>query len=199
MLEGALLVNGSTASSFLADVRAGATLGGSGTTGPVQIGGAAKLAPGDTAGHTSVLSTGNLKFTDSTSTYAVQIGGIVVGGNGTTGYDQVGVTGSLALNGASLAGSLLGGFTPTPGDLFFLLNNDGIDPVTGLFLQGASTTFDGTTFDISYTGDFTTNAFAAAGGNDVVLRVVPEPSALALLFAGGLLAGRRRRVVSLPR
>ena len=200
VLEGALLVNGSTASSILADVRAGATLGGSGTTGPVQIGGAAKLAPGDTAGHTSVLSTGNLKFTDSTSTYAVQIGGIVVGGNGTTGYDQVGVTGSLALNGASLAGSLLGGFTPTPGDLFFLLNNDGIDPVTGLFLQGANTTFDGTTFDISYTGDFGTNAFSAAGGNDVVLRVVPEPSTLALLFASGLLAGRRRRrVVSLPR
>lgn len=51
-----------------------------------------------------------------------------------TGYDQVNVSGSVVLTGASLA--LGGSYLTTPAathDLFFILLNDGNDPINGTF------------------------------------------------------------------
>jgi hypothetical protein len=106
------------------------------------------------------------------------------------------VNGSVILADAELAGLLIGAFVPQMGDLFFIINNDGIDPVQGQFLQGTSVTISGMPFAISYTGDVAANTFSGTlNGNDVVLRAVPEPTVTVLAAAGlGILAMRRRRV-----
>jgi hypothetical protein len=108
-------------------------------------------------------------------------------------YDQIITSGSISLNGADLAGSLINGFTPMPNDLFFIIVNDGSDPVSGTFAQGSQITISGSPFEIFYTGDSATNS--ASGGNDVVVRFVPEPATGSLVFGAGLLAfaARRRR------
>ena len=109
---------------------------------------------------------------------------------------SVNVTGGVTLAGAQLNGSLINGFTAGATDLFFIIINDGADPVQGAFAQGTLVTIGTQLFSISYTGNFTgtpaTSTFT--GGNDVVLRAVPEPGTAALLLLGALgLGGRRRR------
>ncbi len=84
--------------------------------------------------------------------------------NGTTagsGYDQLSVTGTVNLAGATLNVNLT--FTPAVGSAFTLIQNDGKDAVVGTFAglaQGATLVLDGMTFQISYVG---------GTGNDVVL------------------------------
>lgn len=188
--EGTLLVNGTSTSSFLTDVRNGATLGGRGTVGAVRVGAGGTIAPGELAGVTGqtsklTLLNGDLSFAGSTSKLRFELAA--------GSYDQLDVQGGgVMLQGAELVGSLLNGFLANQGDLFFLIINDGTDAVQGTFAQGSSVAVDGQLFEISYTGNFENQQFT--GGNDVVLRAVPEPSS-ALLLGGGLalLAARRRK------
>ena len=106
----------------------------------------------------------------------------------------VSVTGGVRLAGAQLNGSLINGFTAGATDLFFIIINDGADPVQGAFALGALVTIGAQLFSISYTGNFTgTPASTFTGGNDVVLRAVPEPATAALLLLGALGLGLRRR------
>jgi hypothetical protein len=106
-------------------------------------------------------------------------------------------------------------YAPQLGDLFFLIENDGADPISGLFETpgGAALTegsfFDLTSstgglhrFEIGYRGDSTSGVFSSPLGNDVVLRAVaiPEPTSLALLITcvaavalGGVVLHRRSR------
>jgi autotransporter-associated beta strand protein len=199
--EGTLLVNGSPASpasprSFLTDVHAGANLGGRGTVGALQIRSGGTVAPGVSAGTTSVLNTGNVQFDGAGARLQIEIGGPLTGGDGTSGYDRLNVTGTVSLAGAELSGSLLNLYAPTTADLFFIIVNDGTDAVQGTFAQGSSVALGDRLFEISYAGNFTgdplTDSFL--GGNDIVLRMIPEPSAAFLALAGaGLLIGRRRR------
>ena len=193
--DGTLRVNGSTGNSFLTDVRTGGTLGGSGTVAGVQVESGATIAPGNLAGSTSILSTGDLKFISAGAKLAIELGGTTAGGNSTSGYDRVSVSGGVTLSGATLTGSLLNGFTAGVADLFFIIVNDGTDPVQGLFAQGSTITIGAQTFNIGYTGNFTGNAATDSftGGNDVVLRVVPEPGTGALLLLGTMGLGLRRR------
>jgi hypothetical protein len=175
-------------------VQSGATLGGIGTlTNGVTVNAGGTLAPGGSAG---ILNTGNLVLSPG-STLAAEINGTTPG----TGHDQVNVTGSVALGGATLSVTL--GFSPAPGNTFTIIANDGADAVSGTFsglAEGAGFNVGGTTFVISYVG---------GDGNDVVLTAatvvtaipVPVPT-LPRLFAillGVVLAGagflqlRRRR------
>jgi MYXO-CTERM domain-containing protein len=193
--EGSLAVNnaGSTASSFIADVHAGATLGGNGTVGPVSITPNGTLAPGSDLTNTGILSVvapnanTAVTFTGAGARFSIQVGGTVAG----TGHDQIAVTGGVSLNGATLQGSLLNNFTPAPNDLFFIIINDGTDPVSGQFAEGNLAFLDFQAFSISYQGDSATNS--VTGGNDVVLQLVPEPGTAVLGVAGLLLLTVRRR------
>src|SRR5205823_5815764 len=94
---GTLLVDGSIANSTTTVV-AGATLGGHGTTGAVNIASGGHLAPGDSPG---ILTTGDLSLS-SGSTFEEEIGGTSPGS-----YDQVQVHGTVSLGGATLNTSLV--------------------------------------------------------------------------------------------
>jgi len=90
-----------------------------------------------------------------------------------TDYGQLVITGNVALNG-SLQVQLLGGFLPTLGQQFLIINNLGSQPVTGTFTglaEGAEVSAGSYIFTISYVG---------GDGNDVVLTAVTQPRVLTL-------------------
>jgi autotransporter-associated beta strand protein len=110
-----------------------------------------------------------------------------IGGNSAgaafDGHDQLKVTGTVSLAG-TLNLALLTGFVPTVGDRFFLVDNDGSDPISGMFanaVHGGIVTVGGYSFLVSYQGDYATGALV--GGNDLVLIAVPSvPEAGSKLF-----------------
>jgi autotransporter-associated beta strand protein len=75
-----------------------------------------------------------------------------------TAYDQFTVNGTVTLGGASLNLNL--GYTPYMGDNYTIIDNDGADPVNGIFAEGYSVEAGGHLFSINYAG---------GDGNDVVL------------------------------
>lgn len=187
VVSGGTLVVGSGGSGSAAGsaftIHSSATLKGSGTVGDLTVLSGGTVAPGNSPG---ILSAGDTDL-QAGSTLGIEINGSAVG----TGYDQLDVTGTLTLGG-QLSVSL--GYTPVNNTLFFILANDGADAVSGTFsnapVNGGLYTLGGQDFMISYFGDTGTNSFT--GGNDVVLKAVPEPRA-ALIGGLGLLALLRRR------
>ncbi len=153
-------------------VNSGGTLGGTVTVnGTVTTNSGGTVALGNSPG---IVNTGSVSFT-SGSTFDVEIGGTTPG-NGAGFHDQLNVTGTVALGGATLVTSSFGGFVPTDGDTFVIINNDGGDAVSGTFAglaEGATiTNFLGNGIDatISYVG---------GDGNDVVLEsAAPPPQTL---------------------
>src|SRR5262249_31408023 len=137
-------------------VGAAGILGGTGTiSGPVQVASGGTVAPGTSPG---VLATGDVTFTAG-SNFNVELNNTTVG----TGYDQLNVTGTVTLGGATL--NLSGTFAPnvTVFNSFTIINNDSNDAVVGTFAglpQGAAVAFGGGTLYINYSG---------GDGNDVVL------------------------------
>jgi hypothetical protein len=75
-------------------------------------------------GSTGILNTGALTLA-SGSTFSVDLEGSVAG----TGYDQVDVTGEVFITGSNLLINTALGLAV--GDTLFILENDGIDPITG--------------------------------------------------------------------
>jgi hypothetical protein len=147
--------------------------GGSLNTG----GGPLTLVPGtsgavqpNSSGVDASMITGSLAFA-SGSDLAIAIDGTVVD----TQYRQLNVTGSVNLSSADLV--LTGTHSPTLGQEFVIVNNDGSDAINGAFNglpEGAAFYFLGSNLAamISYQGG--TNA------NDVVLTVVADgPAAIA--------------------
>jgi hypothetical protein len=212
--EGSLLLNNRTAegaSQIDVHVRNGATLAGGNAAasrglipGVVTVDAGGTLDPGgdDATGVLSVVGNfGALKL-KPTSQFEPTISGAAAG----TLYDQIRVAGAIELgDGAATGTSVLDptlGYAPALGDLFFLIDNDGDDPIAGLFqtpagaLLSEGSLFDLTSssnglayrFEIGYRGDTIGNLFSSSTGNDVVLRAVaiPEPASLVLLltFAG---------------
>lgn len=193
---GTLIVNGNSGSSNFT-VRSGANLGGSGTVGNLTIQSGATLAPGNSPG---ILNSGTLNL-NSGATMAMEITGNTASPVAGTNYDQINVTGGVILGG-ELSLSLTG-YT-NAGGVFFLVNNDGSDLVSGVFSNAnfdPSTIFTigGQQWQINYNADFASTTalnFTEALGNDVaLLAVVPEPSTLALfgIAAGYGFISRRRR------
>ena len=178
-------------------VSSGATLSGTGTIGSaVSVQGT--IAAGNSIGTLSVqsLSIG------STGTLGVELGRSA----GTPVNDVVNVTGSVTLDsGSNLSLTLYTGLdAPQIGDVFYLLNNDGVDGIGGVFtsLNGAATTLnEGSTFvwnslewTITYEANF---GSSFTGGNDLAIMAtaVPEPSTYLLIGAGLAMAflGRRKK------
>jgi len=152
---GTLLVNGSQGSSAVS--LNGGTLGGTGTVGAItSTGSGGSVAPGVGVG---ILASGNVNWSSGSPGFVVQLNGTTAG----TGYDQLNVTGSVNLGGATLSGTL--GFSPPNGTSFTIMNNDGGDAVIGTFAglpEGSTVVLSGQSLQISYVG---------GTGNDVVLSV----------------------------
>ncbi len=113
----------------------------------------ASVSPGFSPG---IINSGNLSLVPS-STVNIELNGLTPG----TGHDQLNVTGTVNLGGATL--NVTSGFAVSSGNSFVIVNNDGADAVTGTFAglpQGGTFVVSGTTYSISYTG---------GTGNDVVL------------------------------
>jgi hypothetical protein len=185
-------VNGSIAGS--ASVEAGGHLEGNGLiTGAVTV-----LDGSIEAGSngTGTLDVGGLVL-NNLGTFSAEVNATGAG----SGFDQVIVAtgGTLDLSGAtlSLAGTYNAGAS---NDVFTLILNNGVAPVTGTFSSlpnGTIFSAGSQSYQISYFDDAATPGFElAGGGNDVSLLAVPEPGS-ALLILGGmgaLIAARRRQV-----
>jgi autotransporter-associated beta strand protein len=140
---GTLLINGNTSMSLM-NVNGG-TLGGTGTVGGITATNGS-VAPGNSAGLAGLLmSNGNVTFNTGT-TFNIDIGGVTAGDQ----YDQLRVTGSVGLGAGvtSLSGTLINGFTPSPGQQFTIIQSTGA--ITGTFAQGSSINIGGTDFTITY-------------------------------------------------
>jgi autotransporter-associated beta strand protein len=153
---GTVLVDGSLANSPVT-VNSGSTLGGRGTVGTVTVNNGGILSPGDSPG---TLHSGSATFTAG-ALFRVELNGPAAG----TGYDQLDVTGTVTLNGATLA--VGPGFTPQPGQQFMIIRNDGTDQVSGTF-NGLA---EGTRFPVFFglQRQFYFITYRGGDGNDVVL------------------------------
>jgi fibronectin-binding autotransporter adhesin len=156
---GVLQVDGSQPTSAVS--LAGGTLAGGGTVGPIAATGGT-IAPGLlTVSAPVVLRSGNLALGAATFTPLISgtVGGVA---------DQIAVTGTVNLTGATLTPTRTG--TPVPGgQSIVLISNDGTDPIVGTFAglpQGATVTVNGQLFTVSYTG---------GDGNDVWLTALTNP------------------------
>ncbi len=134
----------------------GGALGGTGSIGAVtnNVG---ILSAGTLQSPTGIFNTRSLTFTTQ-SVLAIKISGMTAGANG---YDQLNVTGTVTLAGARLAPVAFNNFRPAVNDSFTVLNNDGAEPINGIFNnlpEGSRISALGFAFKVSY---------AAGTGNDV--------------------------------
>jgi len=173
--RGRLFANGSGDSDITLGhaVNQVGNLGGTGQVGRVTVAsGRGRIAPGNSPG---ILTTSNLLFTGVT-TNTFELNGLAPG----TSHDQLRVNGTVALGNARL--EIVAGFTPSNGDTFIIIDNDGADAVSGTFsglAEGALIVAGAGGFRISYVG---------GTGNDVVLTATDSafvPSGLTRTWDGG--------------
>ncbi|MBY0514763.1 MAG: autotransporter-associated beta strand repeat-containing protein, partial [Gemmataceae bacterium] len=170
---GTLLVTGLVPGA--AAVNTTGTLGGTGTvSGTVTVNNGGHVAPGVATG---VLQTGPVTFAGGSS-FDVQVNGTTPG----TQADQLAVTGTLNLGGATL--NVSGTIPSVVGQVVKIVDNDGTaDPVVGTFAgipEGGTVLINGSNFAVSYVGgdgnDVTLTQLAfvgyveTGGGADFVLR-----------------------------
>jgi autotransporter-associated beta strand protein len=161
---GSLRVNGELASS-LVSVESGGTLGGNFKVGKLAVKAGGTLSPGNSPGKGG---SGDLTMFSGCS-FICEINGITPG----TEYDQVDVDGTVNINADGGTGAVLNislGYSPTVGDDYMIIDNDGVDPVIGTFNglpQGSVFTNGGFSFHINYHG---------GDGNDVVITNVSPGS-----------------------
>ena len=162
VLAGKVVINGSQP-LIPVMVDASATLGGSGTVGTITANGI--ISPGNSPG---ILNSSNVTFTSS-GYFTVELTGSTPG----TDYDQLNVRGTNNLANAGLIINLAFTKPVAIGQQFTIINNDGADPITGIFAgypQGSTWLQNGFTASISYVG---------GTGNDVVLTLTSIPGAVA--------------------
>lgn len=154
-----LASTGSIASNVT--VNATGTLSGTGTVnGTVTAAANGTLAPGN-AGAGTLNVVGNVTLPGS-STFSVTLD---------TTSSQLNVTGAVNITGSTLMRSLGAGFTPPLGTPITIINNDGVEPITGTFAglnNGATLSIGGDIFQIFYNG--------GTGSNDVTLTRIGDPA-----------------------
>jgi autotransporter-associated beta strand protein len=158
---GTLLINGSNGSSDVT-VNEG-LLGGNGTLGQVTVN-TGTIAPGESPGR---LTTSNVNLTVNSS-LEVELNGTIPA----TEYDQLSVVGVVSLVNSPELLIALNNFTPAPGDTFTLIDNDGVDAISGIFAglsEGGKFAVGDSGFTISYVGN---------DGNDLVLTALSPDIAL---------------------
>lgn len=134
-------------------------------------------SPGDSPG--TMLISGNYSL--ASGDLLMEIEGVNAG----TEYDQLIVTGDVSLAGDL---TLAGLYAASPGDAFTLIDNQGMNAISGGFTgisEGSIVSLNGVDLTATYLG---------GDGNDFVLyAAVPEPATASLLGAMGLLSVARRR------
>ena len=173
--SGTTTVNGSLVASTV--TVSGGTLNGSGTitSGLTNNGGI--VAPGNSPGIITV----NGNYSQSSSgALSIEVGGTTVG----TQYDQLAVNGTVTLGG-DLILTGINSFTPTAGNTFVILKNDGTDLVTNTFNAlpdgAAISNFLGSGLPAIIT--YFANSDGGSVGNDVALTVLGTPTLSAVLDA----------------
>lgn len=149
--SGLMTLESATIQSSPIAVGNGGTLTGSGTVPAVTVSSGGHLDP-------TALSTDNLSLAAG-SQFTAALDGTTAG----VSYSQATVTGSVDVSGSTLATGM--GYTPTLGDTFTIVDNDGSDAVVGTFsglAEGATFTSGSRLLRISYIG---------GTGNDIVLAV----------------------------
>jgi hypothetical protein len=200
---GAGIINGVATVTGNAVVGPGGTLGGTGllTSAGVVING--NLAPGNSPGVLDINAALNF---GTNSSYVVELGGTLPG-DGTTFYDQTNMinpAGSISLapdNSTTLNVSLFGAYSPSYGDVYYVLNRADAAAFTNIFSgmpEGTYIPVGPDSVQITYQANWTGTQAGSSltGGNDVALRFIPEPStALLGVLASLWLFGftRRRR------
>jgi FG-GAP-like repeat len=160
--NGFFIIDANTPNSSLT-INANGAVGGTGTISNVVVN-SGTLSAGTVQSPTGILNTKNISFTNL-GIAAFKIGGTTPG---TTGHDQLNVTGTVTLGGSQIAPIAWNGFVPAIGDSFLLINNDGGDAINGTFInlpEGSTLSALGLIFRISYIG---------GTGNDVVLKRVNQ-------------------------
>jgi autotransporter-associated beta strand protein len=162
VFHGKVVINGSQP-LIPVTVDAGATLGGTGTIGVLMANG--NISPGNSPG---ILTCSNLTWSSS-GIFNLELTGPTPG----TDYDQLNVRGTNNLANAVLNMNLAFTKPVAVGQQFTIINNDGTDPITGIFAgypQGSTWSQNGFTASISYFG---------GTGNDVVFTLTSLPGAVA--------------------
>lgn len=162
-------------------VKSGATLGGSGVTeGAILVESGATLAPGNSPGKFTIggVTTG---YAPSSLSLAGSLDLEIDGTTAGTQHDQVSVFGAVSLGGTSVI-SLDLGFTPTPYHEFFVVLNDGNDPVTGTFSNAPGGIYTDA-LNNQWIVNTSANGDGGQTGNDISVTYVPEPGASTLLSA----------------
>ncbi|MBM83138.1 MAG: hypothetical protein CMJ78_21460, partial [Planctomycetaceae bacterium] len=176
---------GETLTTPLVSVDNEATLGGRGTIdGNVIAEFGGTVAPGMSPG---ILNSDSVTF-ELGSTFDVEIGGTTPG-NANTNHDQLNVTGTVTIeSGTNLKATAFNGFTPSAGETFVIINNDGADTVTlGNGDVGFNNLAEGEAFSTDFLGSglTATISYAAGDGNDVALIVAQQDVVVAAVATDG--------------
>jgi autotransporter-associated beta strand protein len=157
-INGGTLMVGDGGSIGAVTVNPGGTLAGTGTTGPVTLSPGVAISPGGSG--PGILHVLSIAFAAGSS-FVVRLNGPAAG----AGYDQLQVTGSVDLGGATLSASLSPTFLPALGTAFTIITST--DTLSGAFAghpDGDTFLLGGTLFQINYVN--------AAGNHAVVLSAI---------------------------
>ncbi|GAA5496281.1 hypothetical protein Rhal01_02464 [Rubritalea halochordaticola] len=159
----------------------GQTLRGSGkVSGHTTASSGSTLAPGNGA------QTGRLNLFGDLAMNSGSSLDLELAGKDEGSYDQTSIQGTVNLGSATLNLASMGGYTPAIGDQLIILQNDGVDAISGTFTSGSGSDLtpgtvlgEGVAVSTNFLGSGYTARISYAGGdgNDVSIVVLPPPGA----------------------